>query len=137
MDAKNKALKLFEKLYQSCYYFLIFNQQLYLKCILLQISLFEYYKVIDSPIWSYFLESPQSFYEVKGEWSLSTVSKIIQSKNIHMDIKLSSKYYILTKFANQQSGEYNFSNQFFGYKNKRKIYNQSSIEVQQLIPIIY
>ena len=51
-------------------------------------------------------------------------------------IKLSSKYYILTKFANQQSAEYNFSNQFFGYKNKRKIYKHSSIEVQQLIPII-
>ena len=53
-----------------------------------------------------------------------------------MDIKLSSKYYILTKFANQQSGEYNFSNQFFGYKNKRKNYNHYSVEVKQLITII-
>ena len=66
-----------QNLYRSCFYFHLFNQNLYLKCVLLQLSLFEYYKQSKSPIWNLFESSPDLFNEVKGEWSLSKITSLI------------------------------------------------------------
>jgi hypothetical protein len=133
---KNNSKKLFENLYKSCYYFSIFNQQLYLKCVLLQISLFEYYKKTDSPIWKLFVESPHCFYEVKGEWSLARVTEIILTKKVHMDIDLSTKYYVLSKEATDIINKMKYAFDFFGYKKSTQTFNENSLQVTKLLPIL-
>jgi hypothetical protein len=133
---KNNSKKLFENLYKSCYYFSIFNQQLYLKCVLLQISLFEFYKKTDSPIWKLFVESPHCFYEVKGEWSLARVTEIILTKKVHMDIDLSTKYYVLSKEASDIINKMKYAFDFFGYRKSTQTFNENSLPVTKLLPIL-
>ena len=82
-----------DNLYRSCFFFQVFKQPMYLKCVLLQLSLMEFYKKSKSPIWTLFEKSPELFIEVKGEWSLSKITGLIHSKGIHLDVDLSSKYY--------------------------------------------
>jgi hypothetical protein len=55
--------------------------------------LLDYHKEANSPIWDFFTKSPESFNEVKGEWSLAKITTLIQSKNIHMNIDKSSEHY--------------------------------------------
>jgi len=62
----------------------------------------EFYKKSKSPIWTLFEKSPELFIEVKGEWSLSKITGLIHSKGIHLDVDLSSKYYLLTKEATKK-----------------------------------
>lgn len=94
---KLNSKKLMENLYKCCYYFFIWKQDLYLKSICLQISLLEYYKKTESPLWTLFQENPEAFYEVKGEWSLAKITDIILTKKVHLSAELSSKYYFFIK----------------------------------------
>ena len=96
----------------------------------------EFYKKTSSPIWNYFLSSPETFYEVKGEWSLARVTDIILSKNVHLDHILSSKYYLLSKTASELTQDINEASGFFGYKKYPKTWTENSDEVNQLRDIV-
>jgi len=126
---KNNSNILLENLYKSCYYLKIFNQPLYLKGVLLQISLFEYYKKINSPIWKLFQTNPESFYEVKGEWSLSKLSDLLLSKRVHFNSELSSKYYFFLRKASEFKNNINDGCEFFGYKKYTKKWSENDNEV--------
>jgi len=133
---KLNSKKLMENLYKCCYYFFIWKQDLYLKSICLQISLLEYYKKTESPLWTLFQENPEAFYEVKGEWSLAKITDIILTKKVHLSAELSSKYYFLSKMATEFKQDINVEAGFFGYKKYSKNWNENSEEVIQLIDII-
>ena len=95
----------------------------------------EFYKKSKSPIWTLFEKSPELFIEVKGEWSLSKITGLIHSKGIHLDVDLSSKYYLLTKEATEKKNhieEYNF----FGYKKYPKNWKVEDEEVQSIKLIV-
>lgn len=133
---KNNSSKIFSNLYKSALLFQIFNQKLYLRCILLQISLFEYYREKDSPIWQIFNENPDKFFEVKGEWSLAKITYLLQSKGLHLDPERASIYYSLINETNRISIEIEDNYGFFGYKKYKKKYNEKDEEVIQLNSIL-
>src|SRR5687767_12396533 len=127
--------KMMDNLYRSCFFFQVFKQPMYLKCVLLQLSLMEFYKKSKSPIWTLFEESPELFIEVKGEWSLSKITGLIHSKGIHLDVDLSSKYYLLTKEANEKKNHIEDYN-FFGYKKFPKKWKVEDEEVKTIKLIV-
>ena len=117
---KNNSTQIFSNLYTSALLFQVFNQNLYLRCVLLQISLFEYYKQKESPIWDLFNENPDKFFEVKGEWSLAKITYLLQSKGLHLDHEKASIYYSLMNETNRISKEMEENYGFFGYKKYTK-----------------
>ena len=129
---KNNSTQIFSNLYTSALLFQVFNQNLYLRCVLLQISLFEYYKQKESPIWDLFNENPDKFFEVKGEWSLAKITYLLQSKGLHLDHEKASIYYSLMNETNRISKEMEENYGFFGYKKYTKKYNTDDEEVIQL-----
>ena len=75
------------------------------------------------------MNNPFSFLEVKGEWSLSKITNIITTKNLHLDIDLSSKYYVLSKDNEQIRNVVTNENEFFGFKKNPKTWSETDSEV--------
>lgn len=78
---------------------------------------------LNHPIWNLFLQSPHSFLEVKGEWSLAKVTGTILKKGVHLDVEKSSKYYCLSKVVSDETHSFSNGYTFFGYKKHIKQWN--------------
>ena len=97
-----------------------FKSTIYSKCLLMQYSILMNLKNQNHPQYQLFVQSPQTFLEVKGEWSLGKVSESIQSFGLHKDIEKSSVLYKLSKSNAMMFDYHEFNSDISKYNNEDK-----------------
>ncbi len=116
----------------ACHFFNVFNQSDYARAVLLQVAQCFYLKETKHPIWNLFKKSPHSFLEVKGEWSLASLTSSLSNSD-HLDIKQASLKYQLTKSVTEVETNLNNGIKFFGYPKYQKKWYTTSPEVNSVI----
>lgn len=112
---------------ESLYFFSVYDQKLYLRCLLLNLSLLQRHKEKNSPIWNLFMKCPECFNEVKGEWSLAQITTHLLSKRIHSNIDKASECYSLLSSIKELDDD--VENGFFGYSGRTKNWTEDDNEI--------
>jgi hypothetical protein len=111
--------------------FIRFSQNDYARAVSLQLSQLLWMKETNHPVWFLFQQQPDVFLEVKGEWSLSKLTTILQKRNIRMNIEYAEQLYYLTKIiGDKKQYIYDDDTDFFGYDSV-KIWKEDHAVVLQ------